>query len=377
MMRVWVFVLVLAACGCTPIPTPQTDIHSSPFVRPADVTIDFDANHILSHSIEGDAGVQGRPVKATDPVRIASISKLVIALGVMRLVDQKRLNLDRDVGDYLGMKVRNPAFPDTVITLRLLMSHQSSLTDAAEYILPLDADLSTSFANPKAWDLEHPPGTYFRYSNFNFPVIAAIMEGATQERFDRLMARLVFIPMKMDACFNWQAGCSAGRRAQAVTLLRPNRDLAKDGPGSIDCVFNKASDGSCDISRYRLGRNGSAFGPQGGLRISARDLARIGQVLLKRGKPLLSDTAYTEMTTPSWTFNGRNGDDEQGFFHSYGLSVELLTDSKGNHWIGHVGEAYSLRAGLWVNPATGKGRIRYTTMVAEDAPVGHCLEVCP
>jgi CubicO group peptidase (beta-lactamase class C family) len=156
--------------------------------------------------------------------------------------------------------------------------------------------------------------------------------------------------MKMDACFNWQAGCSANRRAQAVTLLRQNRDLAKDGPGSTDCVFNPASDGSCDISRYRLGRNGSAFGPQGGLRISGKDLARIGQVLLKRGKPLLSDTAYTEMTTPSWTFN---------------------------HWIGHVGEAYSLRAGLWVDQTAGQGRIRYTTMVAEDAPVGHCLEVCP
>jgi hypothetical protein len=45
--------------------------------------------------------------------------------------------------------------------------------------------------------------------------------------------------------------------------------------------------------------------------------------------------------------------------------------------MGHVGEAYSLRAGLWVNPKTRKGFAQYVTMVAENAPVGHCLETCP
>jgi CubicO group peptidase (beta-lactamase class C family) len=79
-----------------------------------------------------------RNVTADDPVRIASISKLVTALGVMRLVDQGRLDLGRDVSDYLGYPVRHPAFPDRKITLRLLLSHQSGLIDADElYLIPL------------------------------------------------------------------------------------------------------------------------------------------------------------------------------------------------------------------------------------------------
>ncbi|WP_163360631.1 serine hydrolase domain-containing protein, partial [Klebsiella aerogenes] len=70
-----------------------------------------------------------RPVTADDPVRIASISKLVVAIGVMRLVEQGRLDLDADVSRWLGWKLRNPAFPDAPISLRLLLSHRSSLTD--------------------------------------------------------------------------------------------------------------------------------------------------------------------------------------------------------------------------------------------------------
>ena len=70
----------------------------------------------------------------------------------------------------LGYTFRNPAFPDTPITLRLLLSHRSSLTDTIDYVLPLDGDMREALADPKAWDAEHAPGTYFRYTNFNFPV---------------------------------------------------------------------------------------------------------------------------------------------------------------------------------------------------------------
>ena len=69
------------------------------------------------------------PVDADTLFRVASISKLVTGLGVMRLVEQGLLNLDADVGDVLGKPVRNPAFPHEPIRVRSLMSHQSSLRD--------------------------------------------------------------------------------------------------------------------------------------------------------------------------------------------------------------------------------------------------------
>lgn len=349
-------------------------------IRAAQVRIEFTSSTLSKGLAKGDAGVAGRPVRIDDPVRIASISKLVVALGVMRLVEMRKIDLDRDVNAYLGWSVRNPAFPDAPITMRDLLSHRSGLRDSVDYIVPLDGDLSQVLAQNKAWELRYPPGNYFSYANINSPLIAAVMEGATGERFDRLMAQLVFTPLHLDACYNWGAGCSAGQRTKAVTLLRPNGDIARDAPvnGADPCAVYPATNGSCDVETlYKIGKNGSAFSPQGGLRISARDLAKIGQLLLKHGKPLLSEAGFNEMVSPAWTFDGSNGDDDKGYFKAYGLGIHLLDDGKGGQWIGHVGEAYSLRAGLWVNPKSGRGFVQYVTMVDEFAPVGHCFAACP
>lgn len=379
----WLFAATLAAMllsGCTATPRLPDITHAGAEIRPATVMVNFTADGIVPAIVAGDAGVAGRAVTIDDPARVASISKLVVAIAVLRLSEQGKLDLDRDVSDYLGWRVRNPAFPDTHITLRALLSHQSSLRDSVDYIVPLDGNLEAVLNNPKAWDPTHAPGTYFSYANINSPLIAAVMEGATRERFDRLMARLVLTPLGLDACYNWGAGCSDGRRAQAVTLLRPNGDLARDAAmqGPDPCAIYPASDGSCDVNKlYQLGRNGSAFSPQGGLRISPRDLAKIGQLLLRNGAPLLSPKSFAEMIGPVWTFNGTNGDDDKGYFTGYGLGVHWLVDKDGKQWFGHVGEAYSLRAGFWIDPVERKGFYRYVTMVDEFAPVGHCFDRCP
>ena len=169
------------------------------------------------------------------------------------------------------------------ITLRLLLSHRSSLTDGIDYVLPIDAALQDALADPKAWDTGHAPGTYWRYTNLNFPVIASVMERATGERFDRLMARLVLTPLKLDACFNW-AGCSPATRARAVVLYR-DRQPVKDDPASIaDCPVTPRARRIVRSSPMESGRERrDVLTARGACSISMRDLATIGRMLLGNG----------------------------------------------------------------------------------------------
>ncbi|RZL98684.1 MAG: class A beta-lactamase-related serine hydrolase, partial [Sphingomonas sp.] len=315
-----------------------------------------------------------RRVTASDPVRVASISKLVTALGVMRMVEAGQLDLDRDVSDYLGWRLRNPAFPNTPITLRLLLSHRASLTDDADYLVPLGERLRDRLADPRAWDRAHPPGAWFRYANIGFPVIASVMERAGGERFDRLMTRLVLAPLGLDACFNW-SGCSAATIARAVVLHRADGSVARDDLRGAPPACPVIAEGACALDDYVLGDNGALFSPQGGLRVSMRDLARIGQVMLRGGDGFLRAETLAAMTTPAWTFDGGNGETERGFYCRYALAVtalptrrpgcadDLFGDGRGRY--GHGGEAYGLRSGLWLDPVAGTGVAFFATAVPD------------
>ena len=368
--------LLLAAAA-----QPPAQIAVQPAAQPvaqpvATARVTFDRRGIVSATATGLADVAtGRAMRVDDPVRVASISKLVTAIGVLRLVEAKRLDLDADVSTLLGWRLRNPAFPDVPITLRLLLSHRSSLTDRIDYVLPLDADMQATLADPAAWDAEHPPGAYFRYTNFNFPVVAAVMERATGERFDRLMARLVLDPLKLDACFNW-AACKPATVARAVVLYQGGKAVKDAAP--MGCPVTPARDGSCDLGRWRAGINGAMFAPQGGLRISATGLTTIGRLLLGRGTVdgvrLLGPRAAALLTTPLWQQDGGNGMSENGSTCRYGLAVAFLATTApgchddpfgdGRQRLGHAGDAYGLKSGLWIDPATGTG----VAYVATDVP---------
>ncbi|MEY2927094.1 MAG: hypothetical protein RL367_1571 [Pseudomonadota bacterium] len=354
----------------------------SPSRYSAMVAVRFDRHRIIASTARGFADPKtGRAVTIDDPVRVASISKLLVTLAVMRLVERKKLDLDADVSLALGWRVRNPAFPDTPITLRLLLSHRSSLTDDADYLIGLDDSVAHRLDDPKVWDASHLPGSYFRYTNLNFPVIATIMERQTGERFDRLMARLVFKPLHLDACFNWTT-CSDKQVARAVVLIAADGSVRRDGLDGVRpaCPVIPAGDGSCNLAGYAIGTNGGLFSPQGGARISMVDLARVGQMLLAGGRGFLKVTSLRQMTVPQWQYNGQNGETEKGFWCAYGLGVQTLAanpdlcrdDPFGDKTIriGHPGEAYGLRSGLWIDPKAHTGIAFFMTAVPDTEPTG-------
>lgn len=346
----------------------------------------FDRERITDSGASGLADrAAGRALTIDDPVRIASITKLVVALGVMRMVEQGRVDLDRDVSEYLGWPLRNPAFPDRPITLRLLLSHTSSLQDEIDYAIPLGTNLRDAIGDPRAFDREHAPSTYFRYSNLNFPVIASVMERVSGERFDRLMARLVLEPLGLDACFNWTT-CSDAALARSAALYEPDGAVIRDELAGRrpDCPVLAPEGVPCDLSAYRLGSNGALFSPQGGLRVSVRDLAVIGRLVLNGGwhggRRFVSYASLREMFAPQWRYDGSNGQTDQGFYCAYGLAVQLLPVSqegcrddlfgRGRAMVGHAGDAYGLRSGLWIDTESGEGIAYFATGNGDGPPRG-------
>ncbi|MEO7177801.1 MAG: serine hydrolase domain-containing protein [Allosphingosinicella sp.] len=380
MKRALLLALALLSGACATVPSEP-----APGAQASYAWAKFDSRGVTGSGAAGLADrAAGRSLTVDDPVRIASISKLHVALGVMRLVEQGKLGLDEDVSERLGWRLRNPAFPDRPITLRLLLSHRSSLRDGVSYALPVGTRVQEALAASEAWDLEHPPGTFFRYSNLGFPVIASVMEKATGERFDRLMDRLVLKPLQLGACFNWTT-CPDSTIGRAVVLYAPDGSVLRDDlkGAAPPCPAVPAADGGCDLSNYSPGSNGALFSPQGGLRISVRDLARVGGLLLRKGRlpdgsRFLAEASLAEMERVHWRFDGGNGDTEQNFYCGYGLAVQVLARcapsddpfGDGKPRFGHAGDAYGLRSGLWIDPATGRGIAYFATGLGDDPPRG-------
>jgi len=381
-------VLLLAAACIAPAAHAADAAPAAPV---ATVRVAFDRDGITATRVHGFADeATGRKVTAGDPVRVASISKLVTAIGVMRLVEAGKLDLDADVGDVLGFPLRNPAFPDRPVTLRLLISHRSSLTDGAGYWqTPLGGKLKDVLDDPKAWDPQHAPGTYFRYTNLNFPIVAQVMERATGERFDRLMDRLVLQPLGIEGCFNW-ANCNDATVARAVVIYDGDGKPAKDDLHGRrpDCPVNTAEDGSCDLAQWRPGENGGLFSPQGGLRISMNGLSRIGRMLLRDGEfdgvRILSPASVRELAKPLWqyapgqglTYEEDTGDLGDGFFCRYGMAMQTLATpvegcrddpfGDGIARVGHSGSAYGLQSGLWLDRDNGTGVVWFATGMPDE-----------
>lgn len=374
--------LFLLAASCTTTP-PET----AP--APGQAAVAFDLNGERGSWSDGFADPSTRRlVTPDDPVRIASVSKLVVAIGVMKLVEQGSVDLDEDVSRYLDWPMRNPNFLERPITLRMLLSHTSSLRDGDDaYVIPLGASVKEALADPAVWDKAHGPGDgYFAYSNFNFPLIASIMEKVTRERFDIWIRREVLEPMKLDACFNWPS-CSDAAVGRAVVLMQDGKPVRDDMHGNRPpCPVVPAADGSCDLTSWKPGENGALFSPQGGLRISARGLARIGRMLLSGGTldgaRILSPESVDAMLAPAWQFDGANGSriGESEGVCSYGLATRQLAtqlarcaddpEGKGRTWIGHAGDAYGLRSGLWIDRSQGVGIAYFVTGLPAVPPPG-------
>jgi len=145
-----------------------------------------------------------RPVDADTKFRVASLSKLIVVICAMTLVEEGKLDLDADISDYLGYDVRNPEFPDAPITPRMLMQHTSSIYDSNAYSSAGNrnlVDTTERLLSAGTCFRQRQPGSSFKYSNFGYSVLGLICEILSGKRFDTLTRDVLFDPLDIDAAY--------------------------------------------------------------------------------------------------------------------------------------------------------------------------------
>jgi len=394
--------LVLAACAAGPAGAPSSpptldhelaaivDSPAAPLVG-LSVLVVRDGGVIYQRAFGrrhvGTARTADLPLTERTLYRVASISKLVLAVAVMRLVEQGVLRLDDDVSDALGWPLRNPHFPQRPITLRLLLTHRSSLADAEPLVYPADVALREAlepggrfYRNGIHWRRDAAPGERYAYVNLNSAVIATVMERATGERFDRLMHRLVLAPLGLRGGYD-PSTFAAEDLADIATLYRKRREVDgrelwfPDGPWVVqaDDLVSAPPAPLPGLAQYRIGSNGTLFGPQGRLRISVSDLGVLMRMLLAGGRhqgtQILRPETVRLMASEQW----RVGDEAPGGENvgacSWGLGVQRFTDTcakgRGDRLVegggftgwGHSGDAYGLMGLFVLDPDRRRGVI--------------------
>jgi CubicO group peptidase (beta-lactamase class C family) len=264
--------------------------------------------------------------------RIASISKSFSATSIMQLVEAGKLSLDDDVSNLIGFTVRNPKFPEVVITLRMLLSHLSSINDSQGYF-------SLDFINPaknpdwaKCYN-DYAPGKGYQYCNLNFNITGTIIERRSGERFDQYVKHHILDPLGL---YGGYCVDSLDRsRFATIYEYKPDSAAFFASPAAYDPRSN-------EIRNYTMGYSAPIFSPTGGMKISAPDLAEWMLVHMKKGKHrgrrIISKTSSLTMQTALSA-------DEQ-----YGLAIEQ-TDKMipGEHMTGHTGSAYGLYSAMFFN----------------------------
>ncbi|MEO1252993.1 MAG: serine hydrolase [Pseudomonadota bacterium] len=302
-----------------------------------------------------------RPLKAETNMRVASISKLAVALVAHQMTDEGLIDLDADVSAGLGRTLRHPDYPDRAITLRQLLSHTSSIRDPEQYWIPAPKTFDVLLDDPAIFaeseaGADRGPGAYFTYANLNTSIVARVLERASGMRFDELMSARLFEPLEIDAGFNW-SGVSTQARRNGATLYRRENDRwaaqvdDTEMLAGSDPVFlaEPSVDRDAFLDAYQPGDNPTLFSPQGGLRASVFDLVAVLDEL----------RAAPGAAAPVWALRSEadNGETEGGFYKAYGAGAHRLLNprfapgAEETDYIGHGGEAYGLRSGAWLSRA--------------------------
>ena len=297
------------------------------------VAVVKDGELVYTHSF-GLKDVESKtPLTDKDIFRIASISKSFSATSIFQLIEKGKLSLDDDFSSVVGFKVRNPKYPATVITVKMVMSHTSSINDSEGYF-NLDAINPDKNPNWAKCYNSYEPGKGYQYCNLNYNMIGTVIEKLSGERFDKYVKNHILEPLGLYGGY-WVESLDSNR---FVTLYE--YDGKKETFAPAELAYNPRSE---EISKYVMGYSTPIFSPTGGMKISATDLAKYMSMHMFQGKykgvRLISKKSAKVMQTKI--------SEEEG----YGLAIRTVSDLiPGKVMKGHTGSAYGLYSMMFFHP---------------------------
>ena len=271
--------------------------------------------------------------------RPGSISKLFTWTAVMQLVEQGKLDLDRDVNEYLDFKI--PATYPKPITLRNAMTHTPGFEETAQELFVADAKDLKPLGDYLKAHLPvriYPPGTTPAYSNYATAMAGYIVQRVSGQPFDDYIDEHILKPLHMTHSTFRQP-----LPAELAPLMSKGYDLASQPAKKFEFV-EAAPAGSSAVSAMDMTRFMMAHLQDGqfeGAQILKPETARLMHARQFENHPSMNAMAlgFYEETRNGHRIIGHAGDTEN--FHS---DLHLVPDAQ---------------VGLFISyNSAGKGEVR-------------------
>ncbi len=139
-------------------------------------------------------------IDASTPFHLASCSKTFTAMGILKLQQDGKLNINDPVSKYLN------GFPWKGVTVKMLLNHRSGIPNYVHYMENLGWNRKRIISNQDVLDFiiqryksirVSPPDRHFSYSNTNFALLALIVEKVTGQSFPEFLRLTFFEPLGM------------------------------------------------------------------------------------------------------------------------------------------------------------------------------------
>jgi CubicO group peptidase (beta-lactamase class C family) len=296
---------------------------------------------------------------------IGSVQKVFVAISILQLYEDGLISLDDDVNDYLPFDIRHPDYPDTPITIQMLLSHRSGLqpTFSSEFCYDWEGGYTPEYRSyirayyssvvgislgeylsmviPSTgslysqYDWIFEPDSQFGYSNTGYKILMYLLELVSNQTISMYMHENIFGPLRMN-----NTGFNATEFIEHHAI--PHTRTHGNNTNMELPVWN---------GQYML-------------RSSARDMGHLLIALMNEGQfdghQLLQQDTLSMMLENTDPGNPLNNLRREIRWQGYGFGIEVRTHGS----FGHGGSTVGFTAECYFNPASRLGYIKLSNVNA-------------